>query len=236
MTLTACRRRPAEKRLGRTTLYVVCVMMSATLDAAAQEPPGTVYVTGGVSFPRQAALEAGSPPPFAAPGGTTVGWLAGGGVFLPSHLSIEVEASRTGEMRSRQAGRHDTSEIGTRRDWFVSFGLKARLPASAVRVEPVAGIVLVGNEGTYSSFSGASRGYFPVAWNPGVMFGVDVRLGGRHFAVVPGIRFTFTGVPVGTDCIIGFSGAPLCTEDQPRWQYYYPRWTQRPSVALGVTF
>ena len=73
-------------------------------------------------------------------------------------------------MRARQAGRHDTSEVSTRRDWFVSFGLKAHLP-SVVRIEPVAGIVLVANEGTFSSFSGESSGYFPLAWNPGIMFG-----------------------------------------------------------------
>ena len=59
--------------------YVMCaLMMSATLEAAAQESQGAVYVTAGVSFPHQAAPEAGSPPPFAAPGGNTVGWLVGG--------------------------------------------------------------------------------------------------------------------------------------------------------------
>ena len=78
-------------------------------------------------------------------------------------------------MRASQAGRHDTSEVSTRRDWFVSFGLKAHVP-SVVRIEPVAGIVLVGNEGTFSSFSGESSGYFPLAWNPGIVFGVIIGL------------------------------------------------------------
>jgi hypothetical protein len=134
-----------------------------------------------------------------------------------------------------QAGRHDTSEVSTRRDRFVSFGLKAHLP-SAVHVEPVAGIVLVGNEGTFSSFSGESRGYFPLAWNAGIVLGADFRIGGRHLAFVPGLRFVFTGVPNGTQCVIGFSGEPLCREGEPRWEWHYPRWTQRPSVTLGVHF
>jgi hypothetical protein len=212
------------------------LMLTAALEAAAQESRGVVYVAAGMSFPHQAALQAGSPPPFAAPGGNTVGWLVGGGVFLSPRLSIEVEASRTGEMRARETGRHETSEVSTRRDRFVSFGLKAHLPPSAVHVEPVAGIVLVGNEGTFSSFSGDFRGYFPLAWNPGIVFGADFRIGGRHLAVVPGLRFVFTGVPNGTTCIIGFSGQPLCARQEPRWEGPYPQWTQRPSVTLGVNF
>jgi hypothetical protein len=216
--------------------YLMCaLMMTATLEAAAQESRGVVYVAAGMSFPHQAALQAGSPPPFAAPGGSTVGWLVGGGVFLSPRLSIEVDVSRTGVMRAREAGRHDTSEVSTRRDRFVSFGLKAHLP-SAVHVEPVAGIVLVGNEGTFSSLSGDFRGYFPLAWNPGIVFGADFRIGGRHLAFVPGLRFMFSGVPNGTQCIIGFSGEPLCGQREPRWQGQYPRWTQRPSVTLGVNF
>ena len=216
--------------------YVMCVlMMSATLETAAQESPGAVYVAAGVSFPHQAALEAGSPPPFAAPGGDTIGWLVGGGVYVSPRLSIEVDASRTGVMHARQAGRSNTSEVSTRRDWFVSFGLKGHLP-SAVHIEPVAGIVLVGNEGTFSSFSGESRGYFSLAWNPGIMFGADFRIGGRRLAFVPGLRFAFTGVPNGERCIISFSGQPLCSEGEPRWEWHYPRWTLLPSLALGVTF
>ena len=225
----------SDGKRGLMPFLMCALMLSATLEAAAQESAGAVYVNAGVSFPHQAALEAGSPPPFAAPGGNTVGWLVGAGVFLSPRVSIEVEASRTGVMRASQAGRHDTSEVSTRRDWFVSFGLKAHLPW-VVRVEPVAGIVLVGNEGTFSSFSGQSSGYFPLAWNPGIVFGVDFRIGGRRLAFVPGLRFVFTGVPNGTQCIIGYSGEPLCTEEEPRWSYHYPWWTQRPSVAMGVSF
>lgn len=210
-------------------------MINASLGAA-QDSPGTVYVSGGVSLLHQAAIMAGSPPPFAAPGGTTVGVLVGGGVFLPRRLSVEADVSRTGVMRSRQEGRHNTSEVATRQDWLVSVGLKAHFRAlSNFGIEPVAGIVWVGTEGTFSSFSGDARGYFPLAWTPGLMFGADLRIGGRRVAVVPGVRFAFTGVPNGERCVIGFSGQPLCDEGE-RWDYYHPQWTQRPSVSVRVNF
>jgi hypothetical protein len=217
-----------------TCALIVSVWVEA---AAAQGSPGSVYVIAGASFPHQAALQTGSPPPFAAPGGSTVGWLVGGGVFLTSQLSFEVEASRTGVMRASQRGRHDTSEVSSRRDRFLFFGLKAHpWRSSNFRVEPTAGIVLVGDEGTFSSFSGDRRGYFPLAWVPGVMFGMNFRIGGRRLAFIPGLRFAFTGVPRGAECDISFSGTPVCREGAERWQYHHPRWTQRPDVALSVNF
>jgi hypothetical protein len=215
-----------------TCALIVSVWVEA---AAAQESPA--YVAAGVSFPHQAVLQAGSPPPFAAPGGDTVGWLVGGGVYLTSHLSLEVETSRTGVMRASREGRHNTSQVSTRRDWFLSFGLKTHLGRlSNLRVEPIAGMVLVGDEGTFSSFSGESRGYFPLDWVPGIMFGVDFRIGGRHLAFTPGLRWAFTGVPTGEVCDFGYSGTPLCREGAERWQYHHPRWTQRPSVGVRVNF
>jgi hypothetical protein len=207
------------------------------VEAAAALETGDVYATAGVSFPHQAALQAESPPPFAAPGGNTVGWLVGGGVLLAAHFSFEAEVSRTGIMRSSQAGRHNTSEVSSRRDWFLSFGLKAHpRRLSNFRVEPIAGIVLVGDEGTFSSFSGDSRGYFPLAWVPGLMFGVDFYIGGRRLAFTPGLRFALTGVPRGAHCAISFSGTPECHEEAERWKWHHPGWTQRPSAALRVNF
>jgi hypothetical protein len=221
------------------TRYLTCALILSVrvAAAAAQDSPGAVYATAGVSFPRQAALQASSPPPFAAPGGDTIGWLVGGGVVVAQHFSFEVELSRTGTMHARQEGRHNTSEVSSRRDWFVSFGLKTHLGRpSTFRVEPIAGLVLVGDEGTFSSFTGSYRGYYPVDWVPGILFGVDFRIGGRRLAISPGLRFAFTGVPMGTQCVIGFSGAPLCDDGAQRWQSYHPRWTQRPAVALRVNF
>jgi hypothetical protein len=221
--------------------YFTCALIVAAWveAAAAQQSPGDIYATAGVAFPHQAALDPGSAPPFPAPGGTTVGWLVGGGVLLPAQFALEVELSRTGTMHSSHQGRHDTGEIATRRDWFLSFGLKKYFGPSTFRIEPIGGVVLVGDEGTYqttlrSVFS--SRGYYPLDWVPGVMFGVDFRIGGSRVAITPGLRYAFTAVPAGEDCVIAFSGEPLCREDAQRWMFLHPRWTQRPSVALRVDF
>jgi hypothetical protein len=221
--------------------WISVLLVIAGVDAtAAQQSAGDVYATTGVTFPHQAALDPASPPPFPAPGGWTTGWLVGGGVTLPSQWALEAEVSRTGTMHSNHQGRHDVGEMATRRDWFLSVGLKRSFGLSSrVRVEPIGAIVLVGDEGTYeSTFRSAfsHRGYYPVDWVPGVMFGVDFRIGGRHVAVIPGIRFAFSGVPTGTDCVITVSGEPYCREEAQRWQYLHPQWTQRPSLALRVDF
>jgi hypothetical protein len=226
--------RSSMMRQHLTYALIVAAWVQA---ASAQGSPSPVYVSAGVSFPHQDALQAGSPPPFAAPGGDTVGWLVAAGVFVAPHFSVEIEASRTGTMHARQQGRHNTSQVSSRRDWFLSFGLKAHPGRrSSFGVEPIAGIVLVGDEGTFASFSGQSRGYFPVAWIPGIMFGVDFRLGGRRLALTPGLRIAYTGVPTGEECAITISGTAVCREDAERWKYYHPRWTLRPAAALRVNF
>ena len=159
---------------------------------------------------------------------------------MPSQLGFEIEVSRTGTMHSSHRGRHDTVEVANRRDWFLSLGLKKYFaPSSTLRLEPIAGLVLVGDEGTYEAALGSSgyRGYFPLDWVPGVMFGVDFRIGGRHIAFTPGVRFAFTGIPTGQDCVISNrSGQPECLDDAPRWRFLHPQWTQRPSIALRVDF
>lgn len=125
--------------------FITCgVLIGLAADAPAQEAVGSVYVTAGVSFPTQPPVPAGSPPPFSAPGGSTAGWLVGGGVFVSPRLSIEGELSSTGVMRSREWGRYDILVVDERRDRMVSFGVKGHLAwRSAVRVEPVGGIVLI---------------------------------------------------------------------------------------------
>jgi hypothetical protein len=222
--------------------YVACalIVIACGDTAAARQSAGDVYAIGGVTFFHQASLDPGSAPPFPAPGGDTVGWLVGGGVALPSRLAIEAEVSRTGTMHSSHTGRHDTSEVATRRDWFLSLGMKRSFgPSAAVRLEPIAGVVLLGDEGTYEATLGSSgyRGYYPLDWVPGVMFGVDLRIGGRQIAFTPGVRFAFTGVPTGRDCLISNrSGQAECFEDAQRWMFLHPQWTRRPSVAVRVDF
>ena len=226
--------------------YLACaIIVFAWADAAhAQESAGDIYATGGVSFPYQAALDPGSAPPFPAPGGITVGWLAGGGVFLPSAFSLEVEVSRTGTMTSSHGGRHYTAQSATRRDWFLSIGLKKHFGRSSpLRVEPIVGLVLVGDEGTYVNTYGSPfgtetryRGYYPIDWVRGVMGGVDFRIGGRRIAFTPGFRFAFTEVPTGEDCLRRPSGDSECRDESERWKYRHPQWTFRPAAALRVVF
>ena len=50
------------------------------------------------------------------------------------------------------------------------------------------------------------------------MMGVDLRIGGRHVAFLPGFRATFAAA----------AGA--------FYPDYYPRWTYRPALAVGVNF
>jgi hypothetical protein len=210
----------------------------------AQQSAGDIYTTAGVAFPCQAALDPASAPPFPAPGGMTVGWLAGGGVFLPAGFSLEGELSRTGTMTSSHDGRHYTGQSATRRDWFLSVGLKRHFDLrSTFGVEPIVGLVLVGDQGTYENTHGSAfgtenrySGYYPIDWVHGVMFGVDFRIGGRRLAFTPGLRFAFTNVPTGQDCVVLSSGGAECRDDAERWKYRHPRWTLRPAAALRVVF
>ena len=238
--------------LAMRCLIACCVLMRLASEARAQDDAG--YINAGVSFPHQAepAPEL-TRPPFSAPGGSSVGWLVGAGVFVSPGLSIEGELSRTGAMASEQEGRGFV-EKGERRDWFVSVGLKGHVKlGSALTVEPVGGIVFVRGDVTFEGFqfqttrlSGGQavtelvptgNGYVELDWHPGLMFGVDVRIGGQRLAVVPGVRFAFTGIPDGSTCVIGFRGDAICSESgKPYFPRFYPRWTQRPSVALAVNF
>jgi hypothetical protein len=103
-------------------LIASCVLMSLACEAMAQE---AVRLNAGVSLPHQAAPDEGlTRPPFSAPGGSRVGWLAGADVFLSPRLSIEGELSRTGAMVSEQAGRGFV-ENGKRRDWVFLVASKA---------------------------------------------------------------------------------------------------------------
>jgi hypothetical protein len=221
-------------------LACVIIVLACANAAYAQQSAGDIYATVGVSLPYQAELDSPSAPPFPAPGGMTVGWLAGGGVFLPSAFSLEVELSRTGTMTSSHTGRHDTGESATRRDWFLSIGLKKHVDLSPTfGVEPIAGLALAGDEGTYeatfrSTFS--HRGYYPIDWVTGVMFGADFRIGSGRVAFTPGFRVAFTGVPTGQDCLILPSGGSECRDEAQRWEFRHPRWTLRPAAALRVVF
>jgi len=223
----------------------------------AQERPGAVYVTAGAAFPHQGQRGTGSAPPFPAPAGTTAGWLVGGGVFVSPRVSIEGELSSTGLMKATQSGRYDIDVTSERRDRFVSIGAKWHLPLKrGVRLEPIAGIVVVlpGDVLSQTQYyrlgptgldvpnlrrelESSSAGRLARTWNPGLLFGTDLRFGGRRFAFVPGLRFAFTGLPGGSSCTTYDSGYVSCQEVERAYHPgHYPRWTQRLSLSTAITF
>jgi hypothetical protein len=229
---------------------LACGVLVLAADVAAQDR-GAVYVNAGGSFPHQAAPGGGTKPPFAAPGGNTIGWLVGGGVFLSPKMSIEGELSSTGVMKSTQSGR-DFVEVASRRDRFVSLGVKGHVPSrTGVRVEPVGGIVLTlpGDASMDTSqyrptpsgpqLVSSTIGYADLARHLGFMFGADVRIGGRHLALVPGVRIAYTNVTHGTSYVRGFSGDLINLGDRDMSSIFdggYPKWTQRATLSLNMDF
>src|SRR6185503_1424598 len=122
--------------------FVCAVLMCLASPVHAQEEVGSVYVAAGISFPNQLPKESGSPPPFSAPAGATVGWSIGAGIFVHPRISLEGELSTTGVMRRDEGGRHDLRAVAQRKDRFVSLAVKGHLEVrSAVRVEPLGGLV-----------------------------------------------------------------------------------------------
>ena len=207
-----------------TVRFAVCVflMISAVAGASAQESAGAVYVKGGVSFPNQPSERSSAPPPFGAPAGETVSWLLGGGVFLSRAISAEFEVSATGVMTAEQIGRHNTSESGWRQDRFASFGMKVHIPVRpAVRIEPTGGLVLIHtNESSSPSLLVDERPTWSLeSSHVGFMVGADLRFGWRHVAFLPGVRIYVSGEP-----------------DRTTWEYNYPGWTIRPSLAITAGF
>ena len=190
----------------------------------AQERPGSIYVTGGVVAPYQTDQTGASN--FGAPGGRTASWLVGVGVFVSPRLSIESETWSTGVMSSVQSFRGSWLESARGPDRFVSFALKGHIPLfKAVRLEPVGGFVLLlpaDISATYYDIEGkpSPRSTTNRDTHIGVMFGGDLRIGGRHIAVVPSLRFAIAGG--------GAASSP--------YPAGYPSWTQRPSLSLMVSF
>src|SRR5438309_12006955 len=66
--------------------------------AASAQHPGQVYISGGATLEHQEGVSDTFQAKVVAPGGTTLGWTAGGGVFLTRSISIEAGVQRTGQM------------------------------------------------------------------------------------------------------------------------------------------
>jgi hypothetical protein len=179
-----------------------------------------------------------------APGGRTAGWVVGGGVFVSRRVSIDAEIASTGWMRAREPSRYDITYNEERRDRLLSIGVRVQLPMAAhVRLEPVLGLTFVRPEAwsqserrtlvppPQGSLVVEPRVRHDVRTTFGPSFGADLPIGGEHVAVLPTIRWAFTGL-VGRD---GDGEAPIPSIESV-FPGGYPDWTFRLGVALRIDF
>lgn len=219
------------------------MLLFVPLRAGAQEA-GSIYAFGGAGVNHQEGPTGESPSTYVtAPGGTTLGWLAGGGVFLTPYLAIDAELSRTGWMTASEPSRYGYTYNEERRDRFLTLGARFSFPAGAVSIEPVAGVVFTKSQ----AWTQADRDLSQVSPFPGIevgpriehlldvgvgmMAGLDVRIGGRHVAAQPSFRLMQTAIDSGQF----FDGAPP-REISAIYPGGYPGWTLRGGIALRIDF
>lgn len=228
----------------RSVVFGVAVLCSGAT-AFAQEHPGSMYAIGGIAVSHQDGPSGESPQTYVtAPGGSTQGWLVGGGVFVASAMSVEVELSSTGVMSARQPSRYGMTFNEERRDRFVSLAARFYLPQVAkFRIEPVVGMVVTHPE------AWSQTEYYMDWLTPqqllvqgpkqqhrldtsfGLTFGCDVRIGGRHVALLPSFRMSDTGVSHGF-----YDDSSDHREIGAIYPGGYPKWTLRSGVAVRVDF
>jgi hypothetical protein len=220
-------------------------VLCSTAIGFAQDRPGSVYVIAGVAQPRQSGPTGEQYKTYVvAPGGTTWGWLVGGGIFVARTVSIEAEWSGTGVMASREPSRYGMTFDEERQDRFLSFAVRFSFRSRArVRIEPVIGLVA-----TYPKAWSQTEYY--MHWQTpeqvlvkeprlehhldttvGPLFGCDVRLGSRHVALVPSFRISDTGVSHGV-----YSDTAPPREIAAIYPGGYPKWTIRSSLGVRVDF
>jgi hypothetical protein len=226
-------------------LRAITLMVAlAGATAAHAQGRGTVYLAGGAAVMHQDGPSGESPETYAtAPGGTTLGWSAGGGVFVADWLALDAELSRTGWMTSRQPSRHGMTFNEERRDLFISFAARFAFPAAGtVRIEPVAGIVFTRPEAwgqtersllapTPQLVSVDPRQERFLDWGFGIGVGADLRIGGRHIALCPSFRLIQSGVSGGQ-----YDEHSAPNDISSIYPGGYPDWTVRGGLALRVDF
>jgi hypothetical protein len=230
---------------GLRSIVFAAVALCFAATASAQDRAGSVYVIGGIALLHQDGATGETPQTYVtAPGGWTRGWLVGGGVFVASPVSVEVEWSRTGVMAARQPSRYGMTFNEERRDQFVSFAARFYLPrAGAVRVEPVAGLVITRPEAWFQTeyymywmtplerLVREPRQQHRLDTNVGVTLGCDVRIGSRRMALLPSFRLSDTGVSHGF-----YGDSSHHREIGEIYPGGYPKWTVRSGVAVRVDF
>ena len=233
-----------RQHMGFARMLVLGAVVFAPRASAAQERAGSIYLTAGIAVFHQSGPSGDVTETYVtAPGGTTVGWLVGGGVSVTKGASVDVDLSRTGLMTAREASRYGQTFTEERRDRYLALAVRLAFPAAGtIRVEPVVGMVL-----TYPQAESQTR---TVALGPtpappvdgptvthqletsaGLVVGVDVRLGNRRVAIVPSFRVADIGVSHGK-----YDETSERREISAIYPGGYPRWSIRSGVALRVDF
>lgn len=182
----------------RWIIAVLVAVAPSNLFAQSAEPRG--YLFGGVSVPRQQGVTTDESRTYlAAPGGWSIGFLVGGGARLTNLLSLEAEWHRTGIMEAIEPSRYFITYSARRRDTILSVGARVHLRFSRrLAVEPVGLFEFVGEQSWLAQRrespglppAGNLSDYSPYvdSWGKGLAGGVDLRVGGRHVAALPGVR------------------------------------------------
>lgn len=205
----------------RSVCFAFLVAMFCVRTANAQDHEG-LYLTAGFGLPSQQGQSSTGTLPI-APAGTVFGGTIGGGIFVSGFASAGVELSRTRLIENQQQIR-DFIMSERRRDNVITTLLRFHLSAGhRVQIEPVVGFAIVAPQSSYQ-VTGADGRVQPTVERRmpvlvGLAMGVDTRLGGERFSVVPSLRLRVT------------SGNPA--EFDPSG---YPRWTVTPGVSARLGF
>jgi hypothetical protein len=188
-------------------IATVALTIAITGSVMAQEHTAGGYAVGGIVSTRQSGPTGESPQTYdTAPGGATIGWLIGIGAFVTPVVSVEFEISSTGIMTAREPSRYGMTFNEERRDRFFSGVVRFHAPVGRIiDLEPVAGFSVARSE------SWSQTEYFrfwllpqqqlvvePRVANASVLrfgwvAGADLRIGGRHVAILPSFRWCRTG-------------------------------------------
>jgi hypothetical protein len=182
-------------------VFTAAMLIAIPAVAFAQENRGAVYLFGGIAVPYQSGVSGETDVTYVtAPGGTTVGWSVGGGVFVSPVLSLESEMLSTGMMTAREPSRYFFTYNEERRDRFIGGNIRFHLSSrSPVHLEPVAGLCLIHHQGWVTTERQVFLPQEHIEIDPrfeknlpdslGLTLGTDLRIGGRRFAVMPSFRF-----------------------------------------------
>jgi hypothetical protein len=210
--------------------------------ADGQARPGSPYVIAGLALPRESTPCYCGGPYVPAPGGQTIGWVVGGGVFLTRLIAVDLDLSRTGLMTEAGSAR-GVPFNEERRDRFLDIGVRWHLPAGArVAFEPLTGVVLTQRDAwfqTGSYIGGTSPAQYALGarqehsvtdtWR--AAFGIDVRIGTPRVAFVPSFRMYDTGASRAR-----YTPTSSEREIDSTFPGGYPRWTVRPGVSIRIDF